>query len=90
MKLGIGAALLAAVGGLIIRATLRRGRTDGTRPAILNEHPRIRPILTMLIGLVGGVVVGMTSVGSGSIIIVMLMLTYPELRAGDVVGIDLV
>ena len=34
--------------------------------------------------------VGLTSVGSGSIIIVCLMLTYPQLRGAQLVGTDLV
>ena len=44
----------------------------------------------MLVGLVGGLVVGMTSVGSGSLIIIALMLLYPTLRASELVGTDLV
>jgi hypothetical protein len=47
-------------------------------------------LATVVIGAVGGLVVGMTSVGSGSLIIVMLMLLYPSLRASELVGTDLV
>jgi hypothetical protein len=50
----------------------------------------VRIPLTILIGAVGGMLVGLTSVGSGSIIIVCLMLTYPELRGAQLVGTDLV
>jgi hypothetical protein len=50
----------------------------------------VKPIPTLLIGAIGGVVVGMTSVGSGSLIIVGLLLLYPSLRAGGLVGTDLV
>ena len=39
---------------------------------------------------VGGLIVGMTSVGSGSLIIVLLLLLYPTLAAGQLVGTDLV
>jgi hypothetical protein len=39
---------------------------------------------------VGGLVVGMTSVGSGSLMIVSLLLLYPTLRASQLVGTDLV
>jgi hypothetical protein len=46
--------------------------------------------LTILIGAGGGMLVGLTSVGSGSIIIVSLMLTYPQLRGAHLVGTDLV
>ena len=41
------------------------------------------------IGMVGGVVVGMTSVGSGSLMIIMLLFLYPMLGANQLVGTDL-
>jgi uncharacterized membrane protein YfcA len=50
----------------------------------------VRPIPTLLIGAIGGLVVGLTSVGSGSLIIIALMLLYPNLRASELVGTDLV
>src|SRR5262249_54564372 len=50
----------------------------------------VKILPTILIGVVGGVVVGMTSVGSGSLIIVLLLVLYPRLRAGELVGTDLV
>jgi uncharacterized membrane protein YfcA len=45
---------------------------------------------TVIVGVVGGLVVGMTSVGSGSLIIIALMFLYPRLRASSLVGTDLV
>ena len=50
---------------------------------------RVRPLVTIAIGAVGGIVVGMTSVGSGSLMIVLLLFTYPALAAGQLVGTDL-
>jgi len=44
----------------------------------------------VIVGAVGGVVVGLTSVGSGSLIIIALMALYPTLRAQQLVGTDLV
>jgi hypothetical protein len=44
----------------------------------------------LLVGVGGGVIVGLTSVGSGSLIIVALLALYPKLRANDLVGTDLV
>jgi uncharacterized protein len=44
----------------------------------------------VLVGVVGGLVVGMTSVGSGSLIIIALMALYPALGAASLVGTDLV
>jgi len=50
----------------------------------------VRPLRTVLIGALGGLVVGMTSVGSGSLIIVLLLFLYPKIRASQLVGTDLV
>lgn len=92
----LGIALVLAAVGLFARAYLRlaeRSRNrDGHRPADPTGRPDVvvRPLPTMLIGAVGGVVVGMTSVGSGSLIIIALMWLYPKLRASELVGTDLV
>ncbi|MGZ4682930.1 MAG: TSUP family transporter, partial [Acidimicrobiales bacterium] len=45
---------------------------------------------TLLIGVFGGVVVGLTSVGSGSLMMVLLLMLYPTLAASELVGTDLV
>lgn len=50
----------------------------------------VRPIPTLLVGMVGGLVVGISSVGSGSLIIVALLALYPALKANQLVGTDLV
>jgi uncharacterized protein len=50
----------------------------------------VRPLPVLLIGILGGIVVGMTSVGSGSLIIIALMMLYPGLTASELVGTDLV
>jgi len=84
LKLAIGAALLLAVAGMLARVLLNR------RSVLPGEEVPVRPVPTLVIGLVGGMIVGMTSVGSGSLIIVMLMLTHPRLSANHLVGTDLV
>jgi uncharacterized membrane protein YfcA len=92
----LGVALVIAAAGLFARAYLRlaeRARhRDGHRSADPTGPPdvAVRPLPTVVIGAVGGVVVGMTSVGSGSLIIIALMLLYPTLRASELVGTDLV
>jgi uncharacterized membrane protein YfcA len=43
-----------------------------------------------MVGIIGGIVVGMTSVGSGSLMIIALMALYPGLTASELVGTDLV
>ena len=92
----LGVALVLAAAGLFVRAYLRlaeRARNrDGSREPDPAGPPGIdvRPLPTLIIGVVGGVVVGMTSVGSGSLIIIALMFLYPTLRASELVGTDLV
>jgi uncharacterized protein len=96
IKTALAVALLVAAFGLIARAYLRlleRARTaDGRGAPLPQDRPRVavKPLPTVLIGIVGGVVVGMTSVGSGSLIIISLMLIYPGLKASELVGTDLV
>ena len=41
------------------------------------------------IGMIGGIIVGMTSVGSGSLMIIMLLFLYPLIGANQLVGTDL-
>ncbi len=91
VKTALGVALLVAAVMLVVKAVLdvrRRVRTDGG--AVAEPDPVVRPLPTLLVGVLGGLVVGMTSVGSGSLIIVLLLLLYPTLKAGDLVGTDLV
>jgi uncharacterized protein len=86
----LAASSIAAKGLLQVRTTRRalggmaRGGPVATKPF------QLRPLPTVLIGVAGGLVVGMTSVGSGSLMIVMLLLLYPMLRSSELVGTDLV
>ena len=95
LQLALGAALLLAAFGLIVRAYLRllerARRLDGSAPPLPPGPPKVSVHVwrTILIGAVGGIVVGMTSVGSGSLIIIALMALYPTLKASELVGTDL-
>ncbi|MFD1940444.1 MULTISPECIES: sulfite exporter TauE/SafE family protein [Nonomuraea] len=85
VKVALGVALLLAVAGLVLKTWLGdRGGSSGARDI------HVRPIPTVLVGIVGGVVVGVSSVGSGSLIIVALLALYPALKANQLVGTDLV
>ncbi|HEV7897084.1 MAG TPA: sulfite exporter TauE/SafE family protein [Planosporangium sp.] len=88
VQLALGAALLLAVAGLIVKAYRETSRSAGRGSS--QTPVRVRPVPTALLGAVGGLVVGLTSVGSGSLIIVVLLALYPMLRANDLVGTDLV
>jgi uncharacterized membrane protein YfcA len=82
----LGAALLAGAAAMVVRYLL--DQRSGPRTAKVTEV-RIRPVPTVLIGMIGGLIVGMTSVGSGSLMIVLLLFAYPTLAAGRLVGTDL-
>ena len=64
-------------------------RRSGQQRTGMVKQLRIRPVPTVLIGMAGGLIVGMTSVGSGSLMIVLLLFLYPMLSAGQLVGTDL-
>lgn len=96
IRTGLAIALLLSAFGLMVRAYIRlvehaRVR-DGRAAPLPQGRPRIevRPIPVLIVGIVGGMVVGMTSVGSGSLIIIALMALYPNLKASELVGTDLV
>jgi uncharacterized membrane protein YfcA len=86
IQIALGVALVLAAAGLLLKSWSARRRGDVT-PA---EPIVVRPLPTALVGAAGGLVVGLTSVGSGSLIIVVLLALYPRLRANDLVGTDLV
>ncbi|MGH2482276.1 MAG: sulfite exporter TauE/SafE family protein, partial [Ktedonobacteraceae bacterium] len=50
---------------------------------------KYRPLLTALVGAIVGFLVGLTSVGSGTLIIVSMTLLYPRLSAKELVGTDI-
>jgi uncharacterized membrane protein YfcA len=95
IRVALGIALLLAAIGLIVRAYLRlveHARRRSGRAAPLPEGPPrvdFRPLPTIVLGALGGLVVGVTSVGSGSLIIIALMTLYPRLTANELVGTDL-
>src|SRR5215213_8381825 len=86
IKIALGVALLLAAGGLLLKSWAAR-RRQGAGPV---QPIRVRVVPTLLVGAAGGLIVGLTSVGSGSLIIVALLALYPRLRANDLVGTDLV
>lgn len=90
----LGVALLLTSAGLITRAwstMLRYDSAAGEGPAT-PERPEIvvKRGLTVALGAVAGLVVGMTSVGAGSLIITVLLMIYPTLKPSQLVGTDLV
>jgi uncharacterized membrane protein YfcA len=88
VKTAIGITLLVAASTYAFRLLLelRRG------PGLVTEgaDPKVRPLPTLLVGVVGGLCVGLTSVGSGTVMMVALLVLYPTLGGVRLVGTDLV
>jgi uncharacterized membrane protein YfcA len=89
----LGWALLVAATSMVARAYLNartRARALGLETITDDQPILVKRTATMVIGVAGGFIVGMTSVGSGSLMMVMLLLLYPRLSAKRLVGTDLV
>ena len=72
---------------MVLRYGLDRRR--GERRAGVVSDVDVHPLRTVAIGMIGGLIVGMTSVGSGSLMIILLLFLYPMLGANQLVGTDL-
>ena len=89
VRLGLGGALVLVALTLVLKTYLARrsARLDSATPG---EMPKVRPLLTLAVGIFGGAVVGLTSVGSGSLMMLLLLIIYPRVRLAQLVGTDLV
>jgi len=87
VEYALGGALLAGTAAMLLRSWL--DRRNGQRRIAAIGTLTVRPAVTVAIGAVGGIIVGMTSVGSGSLMIVLLLFAYPLISAGELVGTDL-
>ncbi len=104
-RVDVQSVLLIALGGVLVLASLamgfkaylkllererRRGRGDQPEPEAALSSIAPRRLATTIVGFAGGLVLGATSVGAGSLMIVCLLLLYPSIRVGQLVGTDLV
>jgi len=87
ISIGFALLLAAATYALRLYVNLLRVRS-GTH--VHDDDPTIRVVPTLLVGMLGGLLVGITSVGSGSVIMIALLMLYPGLSAVKLVGTDLV
>jgi hypothetical protein len=86
VSVALGAVLLLAVGALLLKMYLdhRNGTSHGS-----DEKLIVKKFPTVAIGASIGFIVGITSVGSGTLVIVLLLFLYPRLRGSQMVGTDL-
>lgn len=93
LETAIGVTLMVAALTYALRMYLGlpgRNRSTDAQPGGETSEPAIRPVPTLVLGAAGGLFVGITSVGSGSLIMVTLLIMYPTLAAVKLVGTDLI
>ena len=83
----LGIALLVGAAAMVLRYALDRATGQKRLGLVGTVQPR--PLLTVAIGVTGGLIVGLTSVGSGSLMIVLMLFAYPMIGANQLVGTDL-
>jgi uncharacterized membrane protein YfcA len=81
----IGAALVLGALGLFAKTFIRRGVQPDDSPFVLANHDRV---ISFALGAVGGFIVGLTSVGSGTFFALVMLLVFP-LTAAKIVGTDI-
>lgn len=90
IRIWIGAVLVIALIAMLAKNVIAK-RAQKTREALpligLDMPVRIAP--TIILGAIVGFLVGLTSVGSGSLVVTTLLLLYPLLRPSVLVGTDL-
>ena len=91
IKTWLGAVLVVAVAAMVAKTYIaKRVKAKHGQQEMLGTKMPVKPIPTVILGASVGLIVGMTSVGSGSLIVTVLLLLYPLLRPSVLVGTDLV
>lgn len=88
IKTALVAALVLSSVAILIYPLVTRAKAL-QHPGDETQHP-VRPLPTLLLGLVLGSIVTLTSVGAGAIGVVVLTLLYPALRPRHLIGTDIV
>ena len=88
LKKIIGSVLVVAVAITVLRLRLRRYAHDHEAEPLVFSRGRLA--IAGAVGLVVGVLVGLTSVGSGTLIAASLLLLFPAMLPSRLVGTDIV
>ena len=93
IRLWIGGVLVIALAAMVAKNYIarrrRRSSLDCAPPPLQGTDLPVRVTPTVILGALVGVLVGTTSVGSGSLVVTTLLLLYPLLRPSVLVGTDL-
>lgn len=90
VQYALGSVLLLSVAAMAIKWLVSGSRGGLSKvDQAPDEAFTVRPVATTLVGVTVGFIVGITATGSGTLIIVALLFTYPRLRGSRTVGTDL-
>jgi uncharacterized protein len=81
----IGAALVLGGIGFLAKTFVKRGVQPNDGPFLLEHRHRV---ISFVLGALGGFIVGLTSVGSGTFFALVMLLVFP-LTAAKIVGTDI-
>ena len=81
----IGAALVLGGLGFLAKTFVKRGVQPDNGPFLLQHRDRV---ISITLGALGGFIVGLTSVGSGTFFALVMLLVFP-LTAAKIVGTDI-
>jgi uncharacterized protein len=90
IRQALGVALLITAGTYVLRMVMQISEISRGSLSRTTDDPVIKPVRTIVVGALGGLLVGITSVGAGSLIMIALVLLYPGLTPMKLVGTDLV
>jgi uncharacterized protein len=91
LEYAAGAAVILAVAAMAVKmvmdAVAQKNADDLEQP---EPEIKVKRVRTVAIGVFGGLLVGIISVGAGSLMIVLLMMLYPRMSMRRLVGTDIV
>lgn len=87
----IGVVLLIALAAMVAKRFVARraARTRTITHQMQGTDMPVKVVPTVIVGALVGLLVGLTSVGSGSLVVTALLLLYPLMRPSVLVGTDL-
>jgi len=89
LTFSLGIMLITTAIILIFRNILRRSAVENRPPKLMGFIQRRRSALTLLMGIVLGVCVTLSSVGAGAFVAAMLLVIYSETKTVRIIGSDI-
>lgn len=89
LTFSLGIMLITTAIILIFRNILRRSAVENRPPTLMGFIQRRRSALTLLMGIVLGVCVTLSSVGAGAFAAAMLLVIYSETKTVRIIGSDI-